>query len=72
MSEGAERMKDMAREKEAYRDNLERIHERYPDKEFLTVSDVSSFLGCCRAWCKRNFPFKGNYISKATLARELS
>lgn len=72
MGEGMERMIFMAREKEAYRDNLERINEAYPDRELLSVTDVSKFVGRCRDWCKRNYPFKSNFISKATLARELS
>ncbi len=63
----------MPREKEAYRDNLERIKAMYPDKEFLRVSEVMRFLGMKKynSVLKR-FPFKDNYISVATLARELS
>ena len=63
----------MPREKEAYRDNLERIKNMYPDKELLRVSEVMRFLGMknYNSVLKR-FPFKDNYISVATLARELS
>lgn len=60
------------REKAAYRDNLERLNEKFPDKELLTKKDVAEFLGVCYRYVAANYPFKNNYISKATLARELS
>ena len=60
------------RDKPAYRDNLERLNEKFPDKELLTKKDVAQFLGVCYRYVSANYPFKGNYISKATLARELS
>lgn len=59
------------REKEGYRENLERIHTRFPNKELLTKKDVASFLGCNYRYVTKRFPFKDNFISKATLAREL-
>ena len=62
----------MPREKEAYRDNLERLCEKFPDKELLNVTDVMSFLGVSRRYVTKAYPFKDNKISKATLARELS
>lgn len=62
----------MSREKEAYRDNLERLCERFPDKELLNVTDVVRFLGVSRRYVEKAYPFKDNKISKATLARELS
>ena len=62
----------MPREKEAYRDNLERIIARYPDKELLTVKEVCVFLGRDYQTVKKLIPFKNNYISVATLARCLS
>lgn len=60
------------REKAAYRDNLERLNERFPNKELLTKKDVASFLGVCYRFVDKTYPFNGNYISKATLARALS
>ena len=62
----------MPREKEAYRDNLERLCEKFPDKELLNVSEVVKFLGVSRRYVEKAYPFKGNKISKATLARILS
>lgn len=62
----------MALEKPAYRDNLERIKTRYPDKEMLKVKDVQRFCGLNRATVKKLFDFKDGYISVAKLAREMS
>lgn len=63
----------MPREKESYRDNLERVHERFPDKECLTISDVQAFTGFGYRHVKKRFEFaKDNTISKAKLARALS
>lgn len=66
----------MPREKESYRDNLERLNERYPDKELLTVTDVANFLGICRQRAKAMLPFKeiggAPGVTKASLARFLS
>ena len=63
----------MPREKLSYRDNLERLDEAFPDREMLTVTDVSKFTGVCRRVAKSWFSFNQyNYISKATLAREMS
>ena len=63
----------MPREKPSYRDNLERLDEAFPDKELLTITDVSNFIGICRRVTKEMFSFNTyNYISKATLAREMS
>lgn len=63
----------MPREKESYRDNLERICQALPDKgEMLSKSDVAKFTGLNHRTVAKIFSFKGNYISKAVLARELS
>jgi hypothetical protein len=59
-------------EKIGYRDNLERLNVVFPDKEILKISDVARFSGLSRQTVAKKFPFKGSYISKATLARELS
>lgn len=65
-------LKLMPREKEAYRDNLERICEKFPVRELLTIGDVCAFLGCSRNnKVIKSLPFKNRYISKATLARAL-
>ncbi len=63
----------MSREKEAYRDNLERIIEAFPDKEIITASELASWLGLNIRTVYKYFPIKkGVGISKATLARCLS
>ena len=62
----------MAREKPAYRDNVERIKLIFLDKELLTVKDASQFLGIDVRTVKKYFPIKNGFISVATLARELS
>ena len=62
----------MPREKPAYRDNLERITERFPGKEMLTVKDVCAFCGLNNRTVKKLFEFNNNYISVAKLAREMS
>ena len=62
----------MPREKESYRDNLERISEKFPSQELLTVKDVATFCGLDRRTVARLYSFKSCYISKAVLAREMS
>lgn len=62
----------MPREKETYRDNLERIIERYPGKEMLNVGEVVAYTGLNRSTVKKLFQFNHNYISIVNLARQLS
>ena len=63
----------MPREKEAYRDNLERIIQAFPGQEVLTVHQVSKYLRRDPRTLKKVLPFKdGLGISIATLARILS
>lgn len=66
----------MAREKESYRDNLERLDTRFPEGELLNVKNVKEFCGISEERAKEMFTFKKiggrYYISKAVLARELS
>ena len=63
----------MAIEKPSYRDNIERIKAFYPTKEMLTVSEVIKYTGLCRQTVLKLFSFgSDNYISVATLAREMS
>lgn len=62
----------MPREKEAYRDNVERIKMMYPDKELLSKGEVCAFCKINYRTAAKLFSFKNNYISVATLARELS
>lgn len=62
----------MPREKEAFCDNPERIKEKYPDKEMLTIGEAEKYTGLCRKTVKKMFTFKNNCISAVTLAREMS
>ncbi len=63
----------MAREKEGFRDNLERLDSFFPGQELLNLKDVAKFLGIDPRSAKKFFSFsKFNYISKVLLARELS
>lgn len=59
-------------EKLAYRDNLERLNEKFPEKEILNKRDVSIFTGLNYRTVSKLYPFMGSYISKASLARTLS
>ena len=68
----------MSREKEMYRDNLERINDRFGDAELIPIQEVGKFLGCCYRTLQnqKDFPIKkvGNrvYVTKVGLARWLS
>ena len=69
----------MAREKEAYRDNLERIITQFPDKEIITQKEIARWLHMDARTVKNAFPMKGGgtqgatcWISVATLARAMS
>lgn len=65
----------MAREKEGFRDNLERLDAKYPDKELLSLSEAARYLGIHRETATKLLNGKmlpGNKISKVTLARVIS
>lgn len=66
----------MAREKELYRDNLERLDKRFPDQELLNVANVSKYCRLSEERTKEMFPFIKHggrwYISKVKLASALS
>lgn len=66
----------MPRERDTYRDNLERIKERYPTKEVMNVEETARFLGLERRTVKKHFAEEFSrgkgLISVATLARRLS
>ena len=70
----------MAREKESYRDNLERLDAAFPNREMLNLTDVSKYTGFSRRVTMERFSFTAKkagryykyFISKAVLARELS
>ena len=62
----------MPREKESYRDNVERIKEVYPTKELLIAKEVADFVGLDFRTVKKMYKFNGKYISVASLARQMS
>ena len=62
----------MPREKELYRDNLERLDNAFPNKELLNQNEVSSFTGISKNNITKHFTFTKHYISKVKLASALS
>ena len=67
----------MPREKECFRDYLERLDEKFPDKELLTKAEVVAFLGISPSTMTRKakefgFAPRSNHVSKVKLARALS
>lgn len=46
----------MAREPENYRDNLERVLKRFPNREILQRQEVAEFLGVTTRTLKKYFP----------------
>ena len=64
----------MPREKPAYRDNLELIQTRFPDKALLTFEEVIKLFGrdrrTVRKWLVAH-DISGNFVSAATLARAM-
>lgn len=62
----------MSREKESYKDNLERIKQAFPDREVLTIAEVARWMKRDPRTVKRELPFTALGISVATLARQLS
>ena len=62
----------MSREREGYRDQLERICTVYPDREMLTLNEVAKFCNVCTRTAKSWFSFnRSNMISVVTLAKEM-
>ena len=60
----------MAREKEDFRANLERLNELYPDHEMLTILETMKVMGYrSQDTAKKYIPFTNRRVSKATLAR---
>ena len=62
----------MSREKELFKDNLERLDAAFPNKELLTQKDVSKYTGIGEWTVPKHFSFRKHRISKTVLARELS
>ena len=62
----------MPKEKELFRDNLEILNEKFPNKFLLTSTEVVEFTGLERHAVKKKFNFDGRYITKTQFARDLS
>ncbi len=62
----------MAREKECYRDYLERLDEKFPNKEILPQKECAEFLGIDPRTAKKKYGIGRDGISKCRLARLLS
>ena len=62
----------MSREKENFRDQLERIDKAFPDKEILSRKDVAEFTGICYSEIRKHFTLNKGKITKVQLAREMS
>lgn len=62
------------REKQGYRDVLEDLDAKFPDRAMLTRSDVAQYTGWSTKTVSRNIRFGGPYkktIHKTALARQL-
>ena len=62
----------MPREKEDFRDNLERIDKAFPGREYLSRRDVADFTGLNYYSIGKYFTLKSGMISKVRLAKEMS
>ena len=65
----------MAREKEGFREQLERLDAAFPDHETLKYKEISIFFGYSQATAKRRWkPFykaNGGGVPKVMIAHEL-
>lgn len=62
----------MSREKEGFRDMMERLNERFPEKELLSIADVSRFLGVSRDTARKYVKLNAaRKIAKTDLARQI-
>ena len=62
----------MGREKEGFRNNLERLDVAFPNQELLRGIDVARFLGIDPRTARTRYSIVKGYISKVKLASELS
>ena len=62
----------MAREFEGYRDCLELLNVRFPDKDMLNIAEVMQFCGISRNTAKKQIKFNSfGKITKSDLARQV-
>lgn len=62
----------MPREKENFRDQLERLDKAFPEKEILSRKEVSQFTGIYYGSVPKYFILKKGKITKVELARQMS
>lgn len=63
----------MPREREGYRENIELLNERFPDKDMLNQKEVAAFIGCSVDTVRRRIRFNPatKRITKSDLARQV-
>lgn len=54
----------MSREKEHFRDALDRLSEKFPGREFITVAESCELLGCHRETIMNDRTFPVKHIGK--------
>ncbi len=60
----------MGREPIDYRNNLDQLNKRYPEKEMLSIREVMQIMGYRSTnTARKHIPFVKGKISKAALAR---
>jgi AraC-like DNA-binding protein len=66
----------MPREKPLFRENLDRLDVKFPDKEVLQYADIAQYLGVSKSTVQRHFKKEYNKklhgISKSVVASALS
>lgn len=63
----------MGREREGYRDNLERLDAAFPGRELIRKSEVAGWLGISKTTLRERFALPpGQYVSKVAIARALT
>ena len=64
----------MPKEKDGFRDNLFMLNEKYPDKDFFSVTEVAAMMGKTTKTVRKYVKFHpvSGLVSKADLARQVS
>ena len=55
-----------------YRQHIEQLNNRFPDKEMLTRKDVMAFTGFPQTTARTHYPFPGHFVSKVKFANMLA
>ncbi len=62
----------MPREREGYRDLLERLDMAFPGKELLSKTEIAAWLGVSVSTVSRRYKLPPGMVLKTTLARAVS